>query len=289
MSPNETPPLSGNSPPELSPDFDNTAYRDGVWRLAAVVGVFAAVVIAALDSFPLQPRQGRLFFLAAGIALAAWSVLHFVFPGPWRRLRRQWDLLVPIGIVAGVEQLFALLDRVPFLSAIFAPNWSLRLVSLSLSVSLGTVVNIIVWTAFAAWQTDLLWRELLNEGPLRLGPLPPIRRYFLRSLAALSIGVGVLLLALVPILAIGAVMFVVAVPLMLVLGAAWNLTTVALLPTTLFKSAPLGESLKFGLHLSWHWKGRWVAVCFPVVAVGFVRPTRGPLHEFVDGVSSRSR
>jgi hypothetical protein len=126
-----------------------------------------------------------------------------------------------------------------------------------LSVSLGTVVNIVVWTAFAAWQTDLLWRALLDDGPLRLAPWPPIRRHFLRSLAALSIGVGVLLLALIPILAIGAVMFVVAIPLILVLGVVWNLATAALLPTTLFKSAPLAESLKFGLHLSWRWKGRW--------------------------------
>jgi hypothetical protein len=243
--------------PELSHDIDDAAHGNGVWRLAAVVGVLAALVIAASDSFPFQPRQGRLFLFAAGVAFVAWSVLHFVFPGPWRQCRRQLDLLVPIGIVAGVEQLLAVLARMPLLSSILEPDWSLRLVSLSLSVSVGTVANVIVWTAFAAWQTDLLWRALQDNGPLRLAPWRPIRRHFLRSLAALSLGVGVLLLALIPILAIGAVMFVVAIPLILVLGIVWNLATAALLPTTLFKSAPLAESLKSGLHLSWRWKGRW--------------------------------
>ena len=263
MSHDEIPPPSDDSlMPEFSHDIDNTANGNGIWRFAAVVGVFAALLIAASDSFPLEPRQGRLFLFAACIAIAAWLVLHFVFPGPWQHFRRQLDLLVPIGIVAGVEQLLAVLARMPLLRSIFEPDWTLSLVSLSLNVSLGTVATVIVWTAFAAWQTDLLWRALQDDGPLRLSPLRPIRCHFLRSLAALSLGVGVLLLALIPILAIGAVMFVVAIPLILTLGVVWNLATAALLPITLFKSAPLAESLKYGLHLSWRWKGRWWRLLF---------------------------
>lgn len=228
-----------------------------LWRPGAFVGVVAALVIAAAHSFPLQARQGRLFLFAAVLVIAAWLALQFAFREPWRRCRRQWDLLVPIGIVAGVEQLSGLLARMPLLGQAFVPQWTLRLFSLSVSVSLSTVLNLLIWTAFAAWETDLLWRACQGDGTLRLAPWQSVRNHFLRSLAVLSLGVGVLLISLIPILAIGGVLFVLVIPLMGMLSISWNLATAALLPATLFRHAPLWESLKFGLRFSWRHKGRW--------------------------------
>ena len=258
MSHDEIPPVLNELPaPNVSPGFDDERSNNGLWRLAAVVSVVVGLVIVASSSFPLQARQSRLFPFAIGLAIAAWLVLYFVFSEPWRRCRRQWDLLVPIAVVAGVEQLSGLLARMPLMGPLFVPEWTMQLVSLSWSVSLGTLLNILIWTAFAAWQTDLLWRALRDDGPLSLAPWPPIRRHFLRSLAVLSIGVGVLLIALIPILSIGSVLFIAVIPLLGMLSLVWNLATAALLPATLFRSAPLGESLKFGFYFSWHWKGRW--------------------------------
>ena len=124
MSYDEIPPVLNDLPaPAGSPDFDDDeATSNCLWRLAAVVGVVAAIVIAASNSFPLDPRQSRLFLFAACPAIAAWLVLHFVFSGPWRRFRRQWDLLVPIGVVAGVAQLLEVLARMPLLDRLSNRN-----------------------------------------------------------------------------------------------------------------------------------------------------------------------
>ena len=149
-----------------------------LWRLVAVVGVVVAglVEIAASNSFPLNARQSRLFLFVAGPAIAAWLVLQFFFSEPWRRCRRRSELLVPIGVVAGVAEIAELLARMPLLRPAFLPEWTFRLASLSFSVSLGSVLTILIWTAFAAWQTDLLSRHCLpGRRPLRLAPWPSIR------------------------------------------------------------------------------------------------------------------
>jgi len=164
---------------------------------------------------------------------------------------------VPVGVVVGADQLLGLLHKLPLLAALLTPQWTARLLGLSLGLSVGIVVNMALWTAFAAWQTDLLWRAMRGESPLNLSPWPSLQRYFLRAFLALAVGMGVLLLGLIPILAIGAVLFVVAIPAMGVFGVVWNLATAALLPVTLFSSRPLGASLAGGLRVSWDMKGRW--------------------------------
>lgn len=47
-----------------------------LWRGLSVLGVIIALVIAAFQSFPLEPRQGRGFLVAAVIAVAAIVVLR---------------------------------------------------------------------------------------------------------------------------------------------------------------------------------------------------------------------
>ena len=82
----ETPPAFESLPASsASPGFDAEASDNGRWRLAAVVGVAVGLVIAASNSFPLQTHQGRLFLFGAGVAIAAWLVLRFIFPEPWQR------------------------------------------------------------------------------------------------------------------------------------------------------------------------------------------------------------
>ncbi|MCH5373545.1 MAG: hypothetical protein JJ992_06180 [Planctomycetes bacterium] len=247
--------------PSRSPEFrgvvDPSPPRGAPWRVVAMLGVVAALLIAGLESVPLEPRQGRLFLFAVPIAVATMLVLRLAFPWPWAKMWSHPDLLVPVGVVVGVQQLLGLLYKLPLLAALLAPQWSARLLGISLGLSLGAAVNVVLWTAFAAWQTDLLWRALRDGEPLDLSPWPSIRRHFLRTFVVLVIGVGVLLVVMVPILALGAVLFILAIPAIGALAIVWNLATAALLPVTLFHPGPLGPSLGAGFRVGWDLKGRW--------------------------------
>jgi len=228
-----------------------------LWRVTSVLGVIIALVIAAFQSFPLEPRQGRGVLVALVIAVAAIVVLRLLFPFAWRTLWRRPDLLVPVGIVVLVVQFLGLMAKAPLLGSLFEPEWSANVLGISFGLSLGGVLSVVVWTAFAAWQTDLLWRALHQDTVLSLAPWPVVREKFLRALGALAVGVIVLLVCLVPILAVGLVTFLLALPAMAALGILWNLVTAALLPVTLFRPGPISAALRDGLRHSWELKGRW--------------------------------
>lgn len=230
---------------------------DRGWRWVALIGAAASIAGAASRSFPLEPRQGRLVVSGLIIAVLTLLALRFVFPWPWQRVRVQRDLLVPIGVLAGAEQLLGLLALAPLASAVLAPSWSAQVLGLSLSVSLEAVLNIGLWTAFAAWQTDLVRRGLTGEQPLRLSPGEPVRRHFLRALVVLVIGVGVLLVGMTLVLATVAVVLPLAIAMIALLAIAWNLATAALLPVVLIDRAGLNEALGQGFRISWQLKGRW--------------------------------
>lgn len=233
------------------------AESNGTWILLGIVSAVAALAISAWNSFPLQPTQGRQVLFVAVIAVIALIVLRLVFRSAWRVFRSRPVLLVPIGVVAGVSQLAALLPRLPVLGAMFLPEWTASLMGVTIELSLGILLTIAIWTAYAAWQTELLWRSTCGDTGLSLSPWRPVREGFWRALLALGLGNGVLLVAIVPVIALGVVAFPVAVLGMGALGIGWNVCTAALLPVTLFSPEPLSQSVRSGFQLSWRLKSRW--------------------------------
>lgn len=227
------------------------------WRALSVFGVVLTLGVALFQSFPLEPRQGRGFVLAGLIVVAALIVLRTLFSSAWHVLMQHTDLLVPVGVVMLATTAVELAAMLPMLRGILVPSWAWHVLTLSLSVSLLTVLQMIVWTAYAAWQTDLLWRFTHGYTRLDLDPWPPIRRYFWRAFVALAIGVTVLFACLVPIIAIGAASFAIALVALTVLGLAWNFLTAALLPVVMYDKSSIAAAVGAGIGQSRRLCGRW--------------------------------
>jgi len=152
-------------------------------------------------------------------------------------LSERRGLLVPVGFVLAAQALFGLLTRIPGLHELLTDGANFNLLGISVALSLATVYSIVIWTAFASWQTDLLWRAVHGEDQPSLAPGPPIRQHFFRVQAALAVGVVVMLVALIPALALSALVMILGLLVMGALGVIWNLLTVVLLPVTMYTDA----------------------------------------------------
>ncbi len=242
-----------------------------MWQVLGVAGAAVALVVAVVQSFPVDARQPREFLFAAPIVVAALMVLRWLFPSAWMTFRSRPELLVPIGLVVLASTTIELVAVLPAVGTLFIPSWTTSFLGLSLGLSLGTVLQMIVRTGFAAWQTDLLWRFAQGDSAPDLAPWIPIRKHFLRAFAALATGVGVLLACIVPAVALGSMAMVVGVFAMLMIGIVWNLVTVALLPTVMYYPRPLLSALGAGLARSWMLKGRlWQPLAAQLVLLGLV-------------------
>jgi hypothetical protein len=245
---------------EFPDSFDLPGGKDSsnrIWRVLALVGVAAALLTALVQSFPFEPRQARHFLFAGLIIGATLIVLRTLFRAAWENAMSTPDWLVPIGVMMLASTTVEFMGMSPLLKAEFTPSWFKSLGSW-FSLSLSMVLHMIVMTAYAAWQTDLLWRTAQGGATPELAPWIPIRRHFLRTFVVLAIGLGVLLVSMLPAMALlGSKTILVGLLAMGLIGIVWNLVTVALLPVVILSPSSLLVAIREGFHHSWHLKGQW--------------------------------
>lgn len=263
-----------------------------VWIIIGAVGTAITLLIGLVQSFSLEARQGRQFVFAAVIVVVTVVVFRMVFRFAWRTLWAHPALLAPIGVAMAAATTVDLLGKAPLIGMLLAPSWAGTLLGVSLSASLMTVLNICVWTAFAAWQTDLLWRTVRDDKLPSLAPWKPICKNFLRTFVALAIGLGVLLIGVVASVALATVSMLLALVLMGALGVIWNLCTTALLPTVIDDARPLRIALGNGFGRSWRLKGQWwTQLLAHLLLLGlliFLRVNFSKTERTVDPVNQRS-
>lgn len=247
----EQPPL------EITARVSDRRSGHSLWRILSLLGIVVALVVSLVQSLPFEPRQSRQFLFAALFVIAILIVSRFLFRRAVEAFIACPDVLVPIGIVLLASTAMDLLLILPLSRDVLAPSWSVSLFGVALSLSLGTVLHMLLWTAFAAWQTDLLWRIVQGKQPADMTPWPSIRRHFLRVFVTLAVGVGVLILCIIPVAAIGGIVLPLALLGMGVIGIVWNLVTAALLPVVVSSTSPLRLAMSEGFKLSWNLKGRW--------------------------------
>jgi hypothetical protein len=228
------------------------------WGLVAAAGVGLVLLQQAVSAGPLQPRQGGGFVVLVVAVLAVALAFRWLLPSALVALRRAPDLLVPLGLLVFVEAVVGWLLLLPPLAAVLAPSTSVKVLSLSFTVSLAVVLTILLRVAYAAWMTTLVL-DAVREGRADL-PRSFARswRRFGRVLALVFVGWGMLFLGLLLVITLAAC----AMPLALVLvglgSLLWNLATAALLPVALGEELlRFGPALGKGIRVSWSFKGRW--------------------------------
>lgn len=272
--------------PALNADHHSSEF----WRRASKGCFIFSLVVALVQTDSLIGTQQTALVLGVLIMIAAGFFRHGSLPDACEILSENRGLLVPVGFVLAAQAVFGLLTRLPGLRELLTDGANFHLLGISVALSLATAYSIVIWTAFASWQTDLLWRAAHGEEQPSLAPGPPIRRHFLRVLAVLAVGVVVMLIALIPALAVSAMVMIFGLLLIGVLGVAWNLLTVVLLPVTMYTEAPLTESIREGFLTSWELRNRWmIPVLVHMLLLGGVAFTYGRRHEEVRIEDPRTR
>jgi hypothetical protein len=242
-----------------------------VLRVVALLGTVAVLLQQAWSDFPPKPRQ-EYFVVVLLLALLA---VGLTFLGFMRfaagRLLRHLDLLVPIGLVTTIEGVLGWLVLLPAVAAVMNPAWPLQLWTLSLSLSLGFVVNLALWVAYGAWMTTLIVHAVRHDRVDLLDGLRGAGRWFVRVLGLEFIGWGVLFVGIAVAIALGQLAVPLAFLVIGVSGLVWNLMTVALLPAALDERLSFGQSLRQGIRASLTGMGRWgLLVLVQLLLLGIV-------------------
>src|SRR5215471_1832825 len=103
-------------------------------RLVAFLGT-AVVLLWHVVSMPeLQPRQSAGFIIL-GLALLAVGLMLLILSDATRRILEYTDLLVPLGLFVTVSTIVNTLAAVPTVAALLAVPWTLKILTLTLSLS----------------------------------------------------------------------------------------------------------------------------------------------------------
>jgi hypothetical protein len=229
-----------------------------LWRVLAVIGVLLLLAVSASNSTAAaDPGQKRSFLVLLIMLPLVLVVMRFVFRESWNTLWRHADLLVPLGVVSLVLAARNWLLQFGSIGSVLESSREVVLINFTLHLSLGLLLEMVIWVAFAAWQTGLLLQWVRTASLPTLSPFPLLSRNFWPALACLGIGVTVLMLLLIPVLAVAAGSMVLAIPLLGLLAVGWNMATLALLPVCLAENGPLLQRIRSGFRTSWKNKRRW--------------------------------
>ncbi|MGC3958901.1 MAG: hypothetical protein QM813_13470 [Verrucomicrobiota bacterium] len=194
-----------------------------------------------------------LLVLTLLTGLAAWLLL----PEAAGTLLRHKDLLVPFALAVVANKLILWVSMLPLLGGLLGASLPLHLFNLSLALSLGLLLYVVVSVAYAVWMTATLLEFARSGNPDPCRMLASVPRHFWRVFglqficwAAVMLAVA-LMLALMP-----ALSFFALLPLA-VFAVVWNLATAALLPVALEHPGGFWDSFRDGVRVSWGQRGRW--------------------------------
>jgi len=228
------------------------------WRIASLIGLVFYVINSLLHAeYVFGSAQIIIVLVLGAVTIATLAALVMLFQPACKLIRQRIQLLVPVGIVFGLDAFIGMMSLVPGLATLLTNASTSSILGLSINLSCSSLLYIAIWTCYAAWQTDLILQAITTDDPLLLNPLDSIRKYWLRAFTSLFIGVAVMMGVMIPILAICAVAMPLGLILIAALGIVWNVMTAALLPTVLFSDKSIVHSIIEGLRNSLQNVGRW--------------------------------
>lgn len=113
-------------------------------RWIAGLGVALVLAVRLVQSFPFPPRWWIGLLLLVVLVSATALVAVFLMPRAVGTLAKNPDLLVPLGLLLVVLEVFVLLAKLPFLGAALGASHVLSLLNLSFTVSLHSLVGLVL-------------------------------------------------------------------------------------------------------------------------------------------------
>jgi hypothetical protein len=242
-----------------------------VLRLIALAGTSAVVLwhVVALRHMESRQEWGFAVLVLAGLAVAL--TLRLVLPAESRRLLRHKDILIPLGLYIPASALLPALAAIPALAALLNPAWTLKILSISLGLSVAFLIQMMLAVILAGWTTTLVLQAVREDAVEPMRALRDIGRWLLPVLGTEFIGWTVLFAGVAVAIALATASIGLALILIAVVSLVWNLATAALLPVVVAERGPFLAALREGIQVSWarmrHW---WWPVVLQMILLGWV-------------------
>jgi hypothetical protein len=219
----------------------------------------------------MQSRQewGFAVLILAGLAIAL--TLRLVVPAESRRLVRCKDILIPLGLYIPASALLPALAAIPALAAVLNPAWTLKILSISLALSMAFLIQMMLAVVFAGWTTTLVLQAVRDNAVDAMRGLSEIGRWLLPVLGTEFIGWAVLFAGVAIAIALATASIGLALVLIAVASLVWNLASAALLPVVVAERGPFLAALREGFQVSWSRMRRWWwPVVLQMILLGWV-------------------
>jgi hypothetical protein len=239
-------------------------------RLVAFLGT-AVVLLWHVVSMPeLEPRQSAGFIILV-LAVLAVGLMLLILSDTTKRILQYTDLLVPLGLFVTVNTIVNTLATVPAIATMLVPSWTIKLLTLSVSLSVVLIITSLLTVFYVGWTTSLIFQVVVQGQINLIAPLAVMRQWFWRTLILGLLGWGILLAVSAVMLIPGTASITVALVLLGVTSLTWNLLTAAVLPVVLADSRPFWAAVKDGLRISRDGMRKWAPlVIAQMVLLGWI-------------------
>lgn len=228
-------------------------------RRGALVGLGIVLIVDFLLSTRVPSGTGLGLIVLLVMGGAVYATARFLMPEAAGAVFRNKGLLVPLALVLVLGKILSWLSAAPVLGELLNPSLPLHLFNLSLSLSLGFLLQIALAVAYAAWMTEALWAFARTGQTDPVQSWSRVRTTFWRCFGLEFIGWAATLVATALILmTMPALGFVALVPLA-AFALVWNGMTAAVLPVGLEHPGNFWESFRAGVRVSlaewrkWGW------------------------------------
>ena len=225
-------------------------------RWLAIAGVLLAVV-ADLTRIPAADLEYQAMVVIL-LTIATFGVLAVCLRQNSARLLQNIDLLVPLGIATGLQELIVLLAQVPPLSLILEPATQFSFLNIAFVVSLSVLLSVVIWVAYGVW-TLVLIVGLIRDGSIDLGAsFAKVRRHGLRVFLLMAIVMSLFFACVGVVLGLAPSAMPLALFLIFVLTLFINFATAGLLLRAVAQpQESLVDSLRNGIRASFAGARRW--------------------------------
>lgn len=219
-------------------------------RRGALIGLGLVLIVDFLLSTRVRSGTGLGFVVLLVVGGAVFATARFLMPEAAGAVFRNKDLLVPLALVLVLGKILTWLSAAPVLGALLNPSLPLHLFNLSLSLSLGFLLQIALTVAYAAWMTAGLWEFSRTGQSDPVQSWPKVTTTFWRCFGLEFIGwAATLVVTALVLMTMPALGFVALVPLA-AFALVWNVATAAVLPVGLEHPGNFWESFQAGVRVS---------------------------------------
>lgn len=135
-------------------------------RLVAFFGTGVVLLWHVVSMPQLQPRQSAGFLILV-LAVLAVGLMLYILSDVTQKILQYTDLLVPLGLFVTVSTIFNTLAAIPALAALLAAPWSVKLLTLSFSLSVSLITTCLLSIVYVGWTTGLIF-QVVVQGQINL-------------------------------------------------------------------------------------------------------------------------